>query len=189
MMPRLLQMFSAVLLFATHAAVQGAELQRGSQYPFTLRDVDGNNLATADGHVTIITVVTRENEKQARAIATGVPRRVVGDPKYRYITLVNFQRKLSPPFRGITNGIIRRRLDAEAKELQATYTAKQLTRDPRRDVFVVADFDGSAVAHLGLTPNLSEVAVFVFDGGGKLIERWTGVPPPGALARAIAAAE
>ena len=189
MMPRLLQMFSIALLFAMHAVVQGAELQRGSQHPFTLRDVDGNNLATADGHVTIITVVTRENEKQARAIAAGVPRRVVGDPKYRYITLVNFQRKLSPLFRGITNGIIRRRLDAEAKELQATYTAKQLTRDPRRDVFVVADFDGSAVAHLGLTPNVSEVAVFVFDGGGKLIERWTGVPPPGALARAIAAAE
>ncbi len=189
MMPRLLQMFSAALLFATHGAAEGAELQRGSQYPFTLRDVDGNNLATADGHVTIITVVTRENEKQTRAIATGVPRRVVGDPRYRYITVVNFQRRLSPIFRGITNGIIRRRLDAEAKELQSTYTAKQLTRDPRRDVFVVADFDGSAVAHLGLTPNLSEVAVFLFDGGGKLIERWTGVPPPGALARAIAAAE
>ena len=188
-MPRLLQIVSAALLFAASSVGSAAELQPGSKYAFALRDVDGNNLAVADGHVTVITVITRENEEKARAIAAGVPRRVIGDPKYRYITLVNFQRKLSPLFRGITNGIIRRRLDAEAKELQPTYTAKQLTRDPRRDVYVVADFDGSAVAHLGLTPEWSEVAVFVFDGAGKLVERWTGAPPPGALARAIAAAE
>ena len=182
-------MFSAALLLVVVSAALSAELQRGRKYEFTLRDVDGNNLAVANGHVTIITVVTRANEEQARTVAAGVPERCIGDPRYRYITLVNFQRKISPIFRGLTNSIIRGRLDAEAKELKPRYAAKQLTRDPRRDVYVVADFDGAAVAHLGLTPASSEVAVFVFDGEGKLVERWTGVPPEGALARAIAAAE
>ena len=189
MMPRLLQMFSATLFVTAATLAQSAELQRGSKYHFTLRDVDGNNLVTADGNVTIITVVTRENEEQARAVAAAVPPRCIGDPKYRYITLVNFQRKIAPIFRGLTNTIIRRRLDAEAKELKPKYAARQLTRDPRRDVFVVADFDGTAVGQLGLSPTSSDVAVFVFNGEGKLIERWTGVPPEGALAQAIAAAE
>lgn len=189
MMPRLLQMFSATLLFASAAGAQPTELHVGGKYQFSLRDVDGHDLATADGHVTIVTVVTRENEQQARAVAAGVPLRCIGDPKYRYITLVNFQRKISPVFRGLTTGIIRRRLDAEAKEIKPKYVAKQLSRDPRQDIFVVADFDGSAVGHLGLTPMAGDVAVFVFSGDGKLVERWNGVPAEGALARAISAAE
>lgn len=188
-MSRMLQIFSAALLLAAAASAQTIELQPGRKYDLTFRDVDGNQLGTAAGHVTVITVVTRQNEQQARAVAAMVPDRCIGDPKYRYITLVNFQRKLSPLLHGLTGGIIRRRLDAEAKRMQPIYAAKKLTHDPRRDIFVVADFDGAAATRLGLSSTADEVAVFVFDGSGKLIDRWKGVPPNGALAKAIAAAD
>ena len=102
---------------------------------------------------------------------------------------MNFQRKLASPFQGITRAVIRNRLDAEAKQLKPQYDAKKLSRDPRKDVYVVADFDGSAVAHLGLAPEGNDVAVFVFNRSGKLINRWSGVPPGNSLAEAIAAAE
>lgn len=189
MIARALQLFSVVLLLALTAGAQPSRLEPGRTYSFSLRDVDGNDLATADGHVTVITVATRENEEQAQAAADRVPDRCLGNPKYRYITVVNFQRKLAGPFQGLTRAIIRNRLDAEAKKLKPEYDAKKLTRDPRRDIFVVADFDGSAVAHLGLAPEANGVAVFVFDGRGKLVSSWNSVPPGNSLADAIATAE
>ena len=151
--------------------------------------MDGNDLSTANGHVTIIAVVTRRSEDKARQISQRVPEHAIGDPKYRYVTLVNFQRGLAGPFQGLTRAIIRNRLAAEAKELQQKYTAKNVQRNERRDLYVVADFDGSAVTQLGMSPDSSDVAVFVFDGKGKLVSRWIGVPPEEALAKAVAAAE
>ena len=189
MIARRLQFISAALLLGAVASVSSADLQTGTVYRLKFRDVDGNDLGTADGHVTILTVVTRQNEEKAHVVAAQVPDRCVGDPKYRYVTLVNFQRKLARPLRGLTQTIIRRRLEAEAVKLKPDYNAKKLARDPRKDLYVVADFDGGAVAQLGLAPEATEVAVFVFNGAGKLVERWTGTPPDAALARAIAAAE
>jgi hypothetical protein len=188
MIARSLQFF--FMAFILVAAVPAyAELQTGATHALTFPDVDGHNLSTADGHVTIVTVVTRENEANARAISLLVPERCIGVPKYRYITLVNFEGKIPGPLRGLTRGIIRNRLDAEAKELKPRYEAKNLTRDPRSDVYVVADFDGSAVKRLGLTPESANLAIFVFDGKGKLVGRWSEVPTEEALTSAILAAE
>ncbi|MEP6955951.1 MAG: hypothetical protein ABI883_03940, partial [Chthoniobacterales bacterium] len=96
--------------------------------------------------------------------------------------------KLAGPLQGVTRAVIRNRLNAEAKELQPQYAAKKLTHDPRQDLFVIADFDGTAVGRLGLSSDAGDVVVFLFDGHGKLAARWTGVPPDDALAKGIAAA-
>ena len=189
MIARSLQFFSILLLLASPVDGAASELAPGSTHRLVFHDVDGNDLSTTDGHVTIITVVTRQNEEKARAVADLVPDKYLGDAKYRYITLVNFQRKLFGPLQGLTRTIIRNRLDAEAKELKPKYEAKQLTRDPRHDVYVVADFKGDAVAQLGLEVELEEVAVFVFNGEGKLMARWSDVPPDDELPKAIAATE
>ena len=188
-MVRCLQCFFAVLLLVAAAPVQGAALQPGDTYRLTFRDVDGNDLSTADGHVTIIAVVTRRSEEKARTISQRVPDHCIGDPRYRYVTLVNFQRSIVGPLQGITRAVIRGRLDNEANSLQAKYAAKKITRDPRRDLYVVADFDGSAVTRLGMAPDSNDVAVFVFNGAGKLVQRWIDVPPEDALPKAVAAAE
>lgn len=189
MLARSLQIFFAAFLLAGSSLAQTNPLAVGKVHELTFADVDGNDLSTADGRTTIITVVTRESEAKARMVAELVPDRYVGDPKYRYLTLVNFQGKLIGAVHGLTRAIIRGRLDAEAKKLQDDYAAKQLTRDPRKDIYVVADFDSEAVARLGLAPESEEIAVFVFNPEGKLIARWSDVPPGNSLPQAIAAAE
>lgn len=188
MITRSLQFFSIALLLGAVPCAKADELKAGVVASLNFEDVDGNELSTADGHVTIITVVTRESEDKAHAVADQVPDRCIGDPKYRYITLVNFQGKLPAMLQGVTRGVIRGRLDAEAKELKPKYEAKQIARDPRRDIYVIADFDGKAVAQLGLSPDSDAVEVFVFNGEGKLVRHWTDVPPDDSLGKAIAAA-
>lgn len=189
MIARSLQIFFATFLGVLANEAAGGELRPGQLHALVFRDVDGNDLSTKDGHVMIVTVVTRESEAKARAIAEQVPERYVGDAKYRYVTVVNFQGSLLRPLHGLTRALIRGRLDAEAKKLRPRYTAKKITRDPRQDVYVVADFDGAAVTRLGLSAQSNEVAVFVFAPRGKLVARWNDVPPAGALPRAIIAAE
>ena len=183
---RTTQYFSiAVLLLAAVSPAVANELHPGNIYALTFTDVDKQQLSTADGHISVITVVTRKDEQKAEAVGEGFPHVYVGDPKYRLIQLVNFQQNIFPPFRGMVAAIIRSRLNSEAKELQKTYAAKHINRDARHDIFVIADFDGKAVSQLGIAPTSSEFAVFVFDGHGRLIRRWSEVPPADALAAAI----
>jgi hypothetical protein len=178
--------FLAATVLATTAPAN--ELHPGNTYTLTFTDVDRHQLSTADGHVTIITVLTRKDEEKAEQVGERVPHVYLGDPNYRLITLVNFQRGIFPLFQGMINAIIRNRMDAEAKELQATYTAKHLTRNPRSDIFVVADFDGKPASKLGIPASSSEFAVFVFDGRGRLLRRWNDVPSSEALAQALSEA-
>jgi hypothetical protein len=175
--------FLAAILAGTPA--RASELRPGNVYSLTFTDVDRHQLSTSDGHVTIITVLTRKDEQKAEQVGERVPHVYLGDPKYRLITLVNFQRGIFPLFQGMIDAIIRNRMDAEAKDLQKIYTAKHLTRNPRSDIFVVADFDGKAVSQLGIAPVSSEFAVFVFDGRGRLVRRWNDVPSAEALAQAL----
>jgi len=188
MITRSLQLFSVVLLLAAAGFVEASGSKTGTMAPLTFEDVDGNELSTAAGYVTIITVVTRATGDQARTVARQVPERFVGDPRYRYITLVNFQGKLPGALHAVTRGVIRGKLDAEAKERKPQYEAKNLARDPRRDIHVIADFDGKAVTQLGLSPDSSDVQVFVFNGEGKIDRHWTDVPPQNSLGKALAAA-
>jgi hypothetical protein len=189
MITRQLQFISATALLVAAAADLRADLQPGSVARITLRDVDGNDHSTSAGYVTIITVASRENADKAKAVADRVPDRYIGNPQYRYITVVNFQGRIPRPLQGVTRGIIRQRLENEAKRFRASYQAKKIPRDPRRDLYAVADFDGSAAKQLGLSPDSSAVTVFVFNGQGKLVARWTDVPPNDSLAEAIAAAD
>jgi hypothetical protein len=108
-----------------------------------------------------------------------------GDPKVRLINLVNFQQSIFSPLRGMVSAMIRNRLDQEAKEVQKKYAELHITRNARDDIFVVADFDGKAVSQLGIAPTSSEFTVFIFDGKGRLVRKWSDVPPPEQLAQAI----
>ncbi|MDQ6624424.1 MAG: hypothetical protein M3Y86_13190 [Verrucomicrobiota bacterium] len=189
MIQRTLQSFSIFLLLALAISAPAAELKPGAVAHLSFRNVDGHDLSTSSGYITIITVVTRETQDKAQAVADLVPDRYLGNPRYHYVTLVNFQRKIFGPFQGLTRAVIRQRLDAEADKLRPQYAAKKINRNPRDDIFVIADFDGSAVQKLGLASDANGVSVFVFNGRGKLVERWNGVPPDDSLGKAIVAAE
>lgn len=169
----------------TSSPARANELHPGNVYSLTFADVDRHQLSTSDGHVTIITVVTRKDEHKAEQLGDRVPHFCLGDPKYRLITVVNFQKGVFSPFQGMLMAVIRNRLDAEAKDLQKTYTSKHLNRNARSDIYVVADFDGKPVSQLGIAPSSSEFAIFVFDGRGRLVRRWNDVPSAEALLAAV----
>ncbi len=188
MRARCLQFIFLLLASAYSLAAAPSELVVGRTYSFTFQDVDGDTLSTNDGHVTILAAVTREGESKARGTADRVPDRYIGDPRFRYITLVNFQGKLASPFHGVTRAVIRTRLAAEARALASQYQTQKIPRDPRDDLFVVADFDGSAATQLGLGP-ADSAGIFVFDRRGKLVARWNDVPPGNSLEEAIIAAD
>jgi hypothetical protein len=178
------QCFFLLLIFAA-ATSTAIQLHPGNTYPLTFTDVDRHQLSTADGHVTIISVVNRRDEAKAQAVGDRVSQITAGDPKIRLITLVNFQQNIILPLRGMVSAVIRHRLDDEAKEVQKLYSERHINRNARDDIFVVADFDGKAVSQLGIAPVSPEFAVFVFDGKGRLVRRWSDVPTTEMLTQAI----
>ena len=178
------QCFFLVAMLAV-ATAQAIELRVGSNYPLTFTDVDRHQLSTADGHITIITVVNRRDEAKAETVGDRESKITFGDPKFRLITLVNFQQNILLPLRGMVSAVIRHRLDVEAKEVQKSYGERHINRNARDDIYVVADFDGKAVSQLGINPTSSEFAVFVFDGRGRLVRRWNDVPSAEMLAQAL----
>jgi len=65
------------------------------------------------------------------------------------------------------------------------YDAKKLARDARRDIFAVADFDGTATSQLGVQPDSSAFRVFVFGRSGELLRQWDDVPSAAELATVV----
>jgi hypothetical protein len=181
---RWLQCFFLLLVLGA-ANLEAVQLHPGGTYSFTLTDVDRHQLSTADGHVTIISVVNRRDEAKAQTVGDRVTKITFGNPKFRLITLVNFQQNILPPLRGMVAAVIRHRLDVEAKDIQKMYAERHINRNARDDVYVVADFDGKAVSQLGIAPISAEFAVFIFDGKGRLVRRWSDVPPEDALTQAL----
>ena len=190
MIARPLQLFFVAALLVSAASAQNIVelLQVGRIYQLGFPDVDGRDLSMSDGHVTIVVVMTRPDADKARLVGDRVPKQYKGDPNFRLVTLINFQQKIIGPFRGITQAVIRRQLDQEAARIQATYDAKKLTRKARQDLFVVADFDGAAVAKLGMVASSRDFVVFIFNREGRLVKRWSDVPDAADLAAAIRAA-
>jgi hypothetical protein len=175
---RLLQFFFGLLVLS-------AAGESTSPYRFVLTDIDGNRLSTCDGHVTIVTVTTRSNEPKAHQVGDRVPNRCLGDTHYRLITVINFQKEINLLFRPVASAIMRARLDSEAKRIQPIYAAKHISRNPRQDLFAVADFDGTVASKFGISYAPDEFAVFVLDGAGHVRERWNRVPLQTELAAAL----
>jgi hypothetical protein len=178
------QCFFAALLFAVGHA-HAVQLHPGNTYSLVFTDVDHHQLSTADGHVTIISVVTNRDEAKAQTVGDRVTQITLGDPKTRLINLVNFQQNILPPFRGMVSAIIRHRLNTEAQEVQKTYAQRHINRNARDDIYVVADFDGKAISQLGISPTSGEFGVFIFDGHGRLVRHWNDVPTLEMLTQAI----
>ncbi|MFL6589579.1 MAG: hypothetical protein ACJ8M4_05350 [Chthoniobacterales bacterium] len=166
-------------------AALGGQLREGNNYSLSFTDVDGRQHATANGHVTVITVMTRRDEVKADTLGERVTHVTLGDPKFELINLVNFQQNVLPPLRGMVSAMIRHRLDSEAAEIQKKYDKMQIKRKARDDVFVVADFDGKALTQLGMNPASSDFGVFIFDGRGRLVRRWSDVPGAETVAQTL----
>jgi hypothetical protein len=149
-----------------------------------MTDVDDHRLSTADGHLTLI-VLTRSTEMdKVHTVGDRVPQDCIGDPSKRFITLLSFETKHSKPAQMFLRAVARHRLDVEADKLRPRYHEKGLTRDPRKDVYAVLDFDGSVAARMELTPSIT-FQVVLLGPAGELLARWSDVPSVEALASAM----
>ncbi|MEY2479774.1 MAG: hypothetical protein QOI04_701 [Verrucomicrobiota bacterium] len=185
MIGRALQFFFCAAMFFSFALVGRADLSLGKIYALEFTDIDGKKISTSDGHITVIVLTTTADLTQAHAVGDRVPVYCLGNPTYRMVSVINFQKKRSAPMRIILTAVARRRVDAEAKILQARYAANKIDKDARRDIFVVTDFDGNAVTQLGSFLDSSRFAVFVFARNGELLRKWDDLPPATELAAVV----
>jgi len=186
MSPRAPQIFfvSGSLFFSLLISL-AADLVIGEKYSFNFTDVDGHAFSTADNHVTLVVLTTITDVAKARAVGDRVPDRCLGDPTYRMISVLTFEKKHSRPVRALLAALVRRRLDSEARGLQHRYDQLKIRGDARRDVFAVADFDGALASQPGAKPGASKLRVFVFGRDGKLLQQWSDVPSTEELDQAL----
>jgi hypothetical protein len=162
-----------------------AELTVNQIYPINFVDVDGNTLSTAERRITVVVVTTRADVSKAQMVGDRIPDFCLGDPNYRMITVMNFQKQRNAATRAILRALIRQRLDSEGERLQSRYTARKIARSARQDVFAVPDFDGSIVRQLGLPFESPDFHVFVFGKNGALLRQWNEVPGAEELAAVL----
>lgn len=162
-----------------------ADLAVGQNYRVNLVDVDGNSFSTADGHVTMVVLTTQSGIDRAHVVADRTPDFCLGNPNYRMVTVLVFEKKHSKPTAMILSSLIRHRLDSEGHRLQNRYHKLQISRNARNDVSAVADFDGTVTRQLGSEPSAGVFQVFVFGKNGELIKQWRDVPTTEDLSAAL----
>jgi hypothetical protein len=162
-----------------------ADLTVGQSYRISAPDADGNTLSTADGHVTTIVLTTEAGISKARAVGDHSPDFCLGNPNYRFVTVLAFEKSHGGPMRAILHAAIRHRLNAEGRLLQTRYDKLKIARDARHDVFAIPDFDGTITKQLGAEPAADLFRVFVFGKNGELIKEWSDVPSAEDLAATL----
>jgi hypothetical protein len=169
----------APLLIAT--VLYGA-LSNGAIYSFNFVDLDGETLSTADGHVTVLVLATAPDREKVRAVGDRVPDFCLGNPHYRMITVIRFTSKHTAIGRKVITAMVKHRVNEAASRLQNRYNANNISRDARKDIFTVMDFDGSASSQLEDAGTATSFRVLVFARDGKLLAQWTDVPSEKQLA-------
>lgn len=162
-----------------------AEPTAGQSYRFNLTDIDGDTFSSADGHITTLVVTSKANVDKAHAVGDRVPDFCLLNQTYRMITVVVFDPNHSRPVRALLTSMMRRRVDLEARQLQARYEKLKITRDARRDVVAVPDFNGAIAGQLELKPGAGLFHVLVFGKGGELLKQWDDVPSADDLSAAL----
>jgi hypothetical protein len=160
-------------------------LSIGQRYALNFVDIDGHQLSTADGHVTVLVSATTGDSEKVRTIGDRVPDYCLGNSNYKMITVVHFTRKHTLVGRKIATAFLRHRVKEEAKRLQARYDAKKIVRDARSDIFTVTDFDGTAWSQIGGPTEAANFHVFVFGKDGELLKQWDNVPAADDLAAVL----
>jgi hypothetical protein len=162
-----------------------ADLTPGQTYRINFVDVDGNDLSTADGHITTVVLVSKANVDKAHAVGDRTPDLCLGNPSYRMVTIVAFESEHTRPIRAFIMSVMRRRVNSEAHQLQNRYNQLKVARDARKDVSAVADFDGVIATKFDSKPSATLFRVFVFGKNGELLKQWDDLPSAEDLAAAL----
>jgi hypothetical protein len=179
---RALQFFFFAALAGFHPSLLRGALSNGATYPISFIDIDGNKLSTADGHMSVLVLATIADREKVRVVGDRVPGYCLGNPSYRMITIMRFTSKHTMIGRKIATALVKRRTNEAAKRLQSRYDANKISRDARRDIFIVTDFDGTSSSQLDDSAQAASFRVLVFARDGKLLAQWTDVPSAKQLA-------
>jgi hypothetical protein len=171
----------AIAPFINAALLYGA-LSSGAIYSLDFVDISGNKLSTADGHVTVLVLATTAEREKVQVVGERVPNFCLGNPNYRMITIVRFTSRHTAIGRRIATALVKHRVNEAARRLQGRYDANKISRDARKDIFTVLDFDGSASSQLDDSAQSAPFRVLVFARDGKLLAQWTDVPSAKQLA-------
>jgi hypothetical protein len=161
-----------------------ADLTIGQIYSLTMIDMDGHTFHTDDGHVTVVVLTTSATLEKAETVGDRTPDYCLGNPAFRMITVVKFQKHIRL-VRAFLAVVARQRLEEEANRLQTRYDKKEMGRKARLDVHAVIDFDGQTVSQLGGLPDKSSFRTFVFARNGELLREWKQVPSAEELAAVV----
>ena len=179
------QILFAVLAVCAPSVSILAQPTIGEKYQINLVDVDGNTLSTADGRVTTVVLINQSNIDKVRGVGDRTPDFCLGNPRYRMITVLAFEKNHSKPVRMLLNSLMRRRLDSEARRLQSRYDQLKIARNARQDVSAVADFDGTIMRQLGAQSAADLFRVLVFGRNGELLKQWNDIPKTEELAAVL----
>lgn len=162
-----------------------ADLVVGQSYPLSFVDVDGNTISIADGHFTTVVVTTQAGIDKTRTVGDRIPDFCLGNPTYRMITILVFEKEHSRPTRAILSSLMRHRLNSEGHRLQNRYDKLKIAKNARRDVSAVADFGGPIAKQLDLKPGPGLFHIFAFGKKGELIKQWEDLPTADELSVAL----
>src|SRR6266436_914508 len=179
------QIFFVIILLSAPLWLIRAELTLGEKYRINLVDVDGHTFSIDDGHIMTVVLTTQSNIDKARAVGDRTPDFCLGNPTYRMITVLVFEKEHSKPTRMVLNSLMRHRLDSEGHRLQNRYDKLKIARDARHDVSAVGDFGGSIAKQLDLAPGGGLFHIFVFGKKGELIKQWEDVPDADEFSTAL----
>lgn len=150
-----------------------------------LEDVDGKTIVLnkAD-RVTVVLYCTESTQEQTRRYG-GALDPFKGRSDFRYVVLLD----LRGSFAALAKGYVRRRiqtdLDEEAKRLRPFYRKNGNASDPRKDLSVVTDYDGSAMRLVGWKDRSKTARILVFNKAGKPWKEWEALKDDKLLSKAV----
>ncbi len=162
-----------------------ADASDSKVYPLKFSDVDGNQISTSDGHMTVLVFATSGDLSKAETVGDRIPDFCLGNAaQYRMVTVVEAKTH-SSPIQHAFQLVARHRLDAAAKRLQVRYDNHKIARTARQDVFATIDFGGPIAANFAGQSEAANFRVVVLGPTGELRQQWNDVPTTEQLAGAL----
>lgn len=155
----------ALLLFALQPAVCRE-----------LPTVGGNSISLTGGAPTVVTVITKDREDQAKRVGSYLSDEEIAKNQVIAATVLNFEGKLKPSMEKLTAAQIELDLKKESARLGPKYRHLGVDQSPLQNLHVVADYDGSITRSLGVDSAEHPVVVLIYDKSGNLKARFPGLP-------------
>jgi len=165
----------ASLLLLARTVCFGADL--------ALESINGRTARIGEGIPVMVTVIDDKQANAARRAGDLVSDEAIAHRQILQVTVVNFQNRLQPSMHRISKAQMELDLKKAATRLVPIYRRLGVSHSPNDDLYAIADFDGSVSGKLGVDSAQDPVVVLLYDGRGRPVARFNGVPGPTQFAR------